>query len=1228
MLRRRLAFCAALLLACQPAGVGAAGSAGLFSPDREAAPPRPATRDLRVEAPGFRGRSAEWGSGAEGALRPSELRSRAAEVDLGQLEAARLDAEGRRPHRLNLNLFADAEFDAVFERSAPTALGYTLTGGLADQPLSTVVLAVHGEWVAGEVWGPDGRYAIRPLGGGVTEVRQLDPAALGRCEVGMEASEGAEDLSSPEIDGPTRSPSLGRPALSRSAPMSETFPEDDGSVIDLLVVYPSFVRRSVGGHRAMRALIDSDVAMTNEALRVGGAISRFNLVAAVEVRRTPLEGAGLAYNGDNHELFYHLRDHPTGYMDEVPELRDSYAADFVLAHTGHKWGGVAAGAFSVSSSAAFAHELGHNMQIWRPRLSPGSRGNIPFPYSHAYEVFLDSPLPGGERFFSTIVGGGTIPRFSNAHQHYPDERGVLLGVPGDEPSDSSVGPADAVRSMNNTRRTAANHRPSASRCTYALPPMPEELPAAGGEFQFGVRAGSGCFWRAWSNDGFVSVEKGAGGIGDGEVAFQVSANDGWEREAAVFVAGEAYLIRQAAGRERRRTPVCERTPVVRDAIAAGLGKPCAEVSEADLASVRSLDLSGRGIGSEGAGRLAPGAFDGLLGLASLNLSGNALTRLEPSLFDGLTGLLSLDLSRNRLELLGPGAFDGLLNLLSLNLRENEHLTVLEPGAFKGLSNLHEMDWVDVGVRVLKRGAFDGLSNLSALPSLVVDAVEPGSFRGLSNLVRLHFSVEDATTLRLGPGVFEGLSNLAALGVNNESQEAVALDEGVFDGLAQLRDLYLANLGLKTLPPRLFHSLAKLERLTFHASELETLPPQLFNGLTELTNLSIGGGKLKTLHPDLFDGLTELQYLYLPRNELTALHPDLFHDLGSRGGGTLRWLHLDGNNLTDLHPKLLYSMSRLEVLNLAGNDLTDLDPALFRGLLEEYGGYREYSDVNRLSLANNRLANLDPSLFRHMTKLERLNLAGNQLNALPPSLFEGTILLRKLGLWDNPGAPFIFRPELVSLPGGSLAADGGVEVAVQVAEGAPFDMRVGLEALGGTLSAQEALIRTGRALGEPIVVTPSGLDPITVRALAPAVPGASPCHKEDFESDSSKRCLGGVRMSVGVPLVLHGLPDQTLVPDGAVRFDLSSAFPDFPAGTTFVVELDDPAVAEAAVTAGLLTVAAVDGGLTSVTVTATDPDGRSATLTFTVTVEQAANSYWSGWRSVLLKSPSSADGDGS
>ena len=37
----------------------------------------------------------------------------------------------------------------------------------------------------------------------------------------------------------------------------------------------------------MRALIDSDVAMTNELYRASGAVQRINLVAAVELERRP-----------------------------------------------------------------------------------------------------------------------------------------------------------------------------------------------------------------------------------------------------------------------------------------------------------------------------------------------------------------------------------------------------------------------------------------------------------------------------------------------------------------------------------------------------------------------------------------------------------------------------------------------------------------------------------------------------------------------------------------------------------------------------------------------------------------------------------------------------------------------------------------------------------------------------------------------------------------------------
>ena len=118
------------------------------------------------------------------------------------------------------------------------------------------------------------------------------------------------------------------------------------------------------------------------------------------------------------------------------------------------------------------------------------------------------------------------------------------------------------------------------------------------------------------------------------------------------------------------------------------------------------------------------------------------------------------------------------------------------------------------------------------------------------------------------------------------------------------------------------------------------------------------------------------------------------------------------------------------------------------------------------------------------------------------------------------------------------------------------------------------------------------------------------------------------MASGAPLVLYGFLDQTLLPDGAVRFDLLSAFPNFPSGAAFTVELGNPAVVEAAVREGVLTIASTGGGTTTVTVTAQDADGRREVRSFTVTAERAADSYWDGWRSVLLKPPSSADDDGS
>ena len=723
---------------------------------------------------------------------------------------------------------------------------------------------------------------------------------------------------------------------------------------------------------------------------------------------------------------------------------------------------------------------------------------------------------------------------------------------------------------------AANFRRSASRCRYELSPPPDSLPASGGEFRIGVRADSGCAWSAFSNDQFASVADGSSGAGDGEVVFRLSANAGWEREVAVFVAGEAYLAEQATAKERRETPVCDRAPPVRDALVEAAGKPCGEIGVADLAAIRTLDPERFYSSVEPEERrLAPGDFDGLTGLVSLDLETKRLTGLAPGTFDGLVRLVSLDLRYNRFTELAAGTFDGLPNLAELKLYGNRLLTTLAPGAFRGLPNVHELNFDATGLTALPAGAFEGLSNLRILifgltnycgpPDWVcifvtvpLAKIEPGAFRGLSELRELYLVEHPLTELR--PGAFRGLSELRELYL--VGHPLTELRPGVFDGLSELRELYLRRNSLTTLEPGLFDGLAELYWLSLNANQLKTLEPGAFRSLPALVWLFLEENQLRNLEPGVFDGLAKLKRVYLGGNDLKTLKPGLF----------------DG-------------LTALLDVTLNSNELTDLDPALFQGTLNQYGR----SQMHTLLLAGNRLTTLNPDLLRGMIQLKRLNLAANRFAKLPPGLFEGLPNFSKLDLRDNPGAPFAFVPELVRHSGAGSA--GTARVTAEVVQGAPFDMRIALSAIGGSLSAEEVLIRTGAVRGRAVSVIPRGSGPVTVLAAVPDLPPR--CEEWEFKAAHSDPCLYGLKTASGAPLVLHGLPDQTLAPGGAVRFDLPTAFPNFGAGTSYAVESSNPAAVEASIRGGLLIVTVAGGGETTLTVTATGPDGRQETRRFTV-----------------------------
>ena len=476
------------------------------------------------------------------------------QIDFARLSQAHEALAEGRGVELTVNL-PDLRLPVVLTSTSDTARGYALTGRVANDPLSSVNVVVNGRSVAGNIRRAGELHTIRTAGAGHL-VETLDGLALPRCEVGRLGDREAAQAR------PLQNPAVANIGQAGGA-------EDDGTEIDVLVVYTPSGKRSAGGHQGIRTLIELVVQETNQAYRDSDVRQRIRLVAATEVDYELQD-----FVADD---LRHLTERADGHMDEVHEMRDLYAADLVLLFRPFG-GGVAwlpedpsaataeSLGFSVSNWHVFAHELGHNMGLMHHRAN--DPGNLPYPYSHGYRFRHD----GVE--YDTVMSDPSLAllRFSNPRHLFPNNLGVPLGVPGDTPTSSPDGPADAARSLNETAKAIANFRPSATRCQYDLP-SPKDITAQGGSFAVSVATTANCPWDARSLDPWLSITEGSMGAGNGQVAFTVEQNRGWPREVALRIAGEVYSFRQEGGRQS--VSVCDRSIGVREAISAALdGQPC------------------------------------------------------------------------------------------------------------------------------------------------------------------------------------------------------------------------------------------------------------------------------------------------------------------------------------------------------------------------------------------------------------------------------------------------------------------------------------------------------------------------------------------------------------------------------------------------------------------------------------------------------------------------------
>ena len=145
-------------------------------------------------------------------------------------------------------------------------------------------------------------YTIRTAGDGTYVIRQIDESSL------------------PPLGEPLEPPLS--PLSPRDAPAeADDVPSDDGSEIDVMVVYTPLAKHREGGRAAIEALIDLFVAETNQANANSGVTHRIRLVLREEV--------DYIEDGDSFIDLRRLLNGSDGYMDDVHERRDMYGADLV-----------------------------------------------------------------------------------------------------------------------------------------------------------------------------------------------------------------------------------------------------------------------------------------------------------------------------------------------------------------------------------------------------------------------------------------------------------------------------------------------------------------------------------------------------------------------------------------------------------------------------------------------------------------------------------------------------------------------------------------------------------------------------------------------------------------------------------------------------------------------------------------------------------------------------------
>ena len=862
------------------------------------------------------------------------LVSRFAGIDFGQLAPSLgsvssplgIDQVSRlTPQTVTLNLFEDATFTGRIEHVEPTASGYAFWGGLDGVELGTMTMVVNGDIVVGAVRTPQTIYTITTTDTGSYVIRKIDESSL------------------PPLAHPLEAPSESGEGSQQSLDVSITV--DDGSLIDVMVLYTPAAKILMGGRAGIEALIDLYVAQTNQAYANSGAFQRIRLVSREE--------ADYIEAGEAHIDLERLKDDSDGYMDHIHALRETYAADLVhliFARTeDYTFAGIAnfEGPFGTAMAApwgglTFAHELGHNMGLLHDRYQAARETEEPIEewhYGYVNQRAFESGAPESARWrtimsyarqCTDILGDEAYcPRLAYFSSPRLTYNGDAMGVSADNPSSGVDGPADAVRTLNERRGVTANFRRSASSTP-----------------KVGLALSS--YWLS-ENGGTTSVTATLHRPSSEDTKVTISAS----LDDAVTLNKNRTLTIPAG--QTRSIGTVTVTAVDNDnrtgSVAVTLSATATNASDEGVVAPQSITLYVIDDDAD----TAP-AFE--IGSVSYNfIAGEEDSRTLPEATGG-NGALTYSLSPEPVN--GATFVSGSparIEVSTASVAADETSYTLTATDSDG-----DTDSLAVGITV----AIPGCAGSIAVSAHTGD----GIVADCEALLASRDILRGKRTLNWNRDL--SIDEWEGVVIGADRVWGIDLGERVLSGslpaelgsLSELGYLWLYDNELSGLIPPELGNLANLQSLSIERNELSgPVPPEL-SKLMNLSHLSLGLNELSGPIPPELGSLTNLKTLWFSHAELSGTIPPELGDLAN-----LERLHLYDNNLSGVIPSDLGGIVNLKVLSLSYNELSGSLPPELGNL----------ANLEEMYLYSNELSGRIPRELGQLTNLMWLSMGGNQFS---------------------------------------------------------------------------------------------------------------------------------------------------------------------------------------------------------------------------------------------------------